>query len=93
MSDSAREVALAELKFHNERLAAGSEVVTTIGQYIFLLAGAGVLAATQIHEAILVIPLFWTDRRARSTSSGYSARSAVTIARTTSPKVTSTTGK
>jgi hypothetical protein len=54
------DAALAELKFHHDRLASGSDAVTTIGHNIFFLVAAGVLAATQIREAIVLVPLFWS---------------------------------
>lgn len=59
-AESVREVALAELKYHRERLASGSEAVASIGNYVFFLVGAGLLAATQLPAAIVVIPLFWS---------------------------------
>ncbi|WP_156036008.1 hypothetical protein [Blastococcus sp. URHD0036] len=56
----ARDLAIEELKFHHDRQAAGSDVVTTIGQNIFILVGAGLVAATQVQEALVFVPLFWS---------------------------------
>lgn len=60
LSEAAREIALEALKFHHDRQAAGSDSVTTIGQNIFILIGAGLIAATQVREALVFIPLFWS---------------------------------
>jgi hypothetical protein len=55
-----REVAVQQLRFHQERIAEGSDVVSTIMQNIFWAFGVGVLAATQVREAIAIIPVFWS---------------------------------
>lgn len=59
LSDAGRELALEELKFHHERQGAASDVVTTIIQNIFFLIGAGAIAATQVPEAVVVVPIVW----------------------------------
>jgi hypothetical protein len=58
--EGALKLAQEHLKFHHDRIAAGSDVVTTIGQYIFILFGAGAIAATQIPPVFVVVPLFWS---------------------------------
>lgn len=58
-SEQWMDAALEELKFHHDRIASGSDSVTQIAQYNFVLFGAALIAASKVPEVFGIIPLFW----------------------------------
>jgi hypothetical protein len=60
LTEKGIELASAQLAFHQDRIAAGSDYTSRIAQFIILIFGAVSFAAIKVPEVIIVLPLFWS---------------------------------
>ena len=58
--DAEREALITELQRVYQRLEGGSTSTTTVISFIFVIFAGGIVAAKQIPEAFVVIPIFWS---------------------------------